>query len=145
MQTALFCFLVQFDKQASADLGGTAKLDMIAEDEGNRLRMESILARDHKLRLHSESDALEVISSGLPACTFFADDLHPDFFNLSNQLAGNILQKFVNYHFPIAIIVPENHTYGLRVTELIRDHRGHPYIRFFTIVEDASEWLVHAS
>ncbi|MGK0258227.1 MAG: hypothetical protein ACI96M_001660 [Candidatus Azotimanducaceae bacterium] len=41
--TSEFGFLVHFDKQASADLGGTAKLDMIAEDEGSSVRVELTL------------------------------------------------------------------------------------------------------
>jgi len=31
-------------------------------------------------------------------------NLHPDFFNLSTGLAGDILQKFSNYRFKLAII-----------------------------------------
>ena len=72
---------------------------------------------------------------------FFPEDLHADFFVLSNGLAGNILQKFVNYGFPVAIIVSADHSYGERVTELIRDHRSHPCIRFFESPDAATNWL----
>ena len=88
-----------------------------------------------------ERDALDVMSSGLPACIFFPDDLHPEFFDLSNQIAGNILQKFVNYNFRIAIVVALDHKYGERVDELMRDHKTHPCIRFFATAEAASDWL----
>ena len=57
--------------------------------------MESLLARDNGLSLNSESDALEVLSSGLRACIFYPQDLHPEFFDLSNQIAGNVLQKLI--------------------------------------------------
>lgn len=30
--------------------------------------------------------------------------IHEDFFNLSTRLAGDILQKFINYHVKIAIV-----------------------------------------
>ena len=103
--------------------------------------MTSLLAKDHDLVLHNESDALDVMSAGLPAAIFQPSDLHPDFFELSNQIAGNVLQKFVNYHFRVAIIVADNHAYGVRVTELIRDHQRHPTVRFFPTIDDAYEWL----
>ena len=32
--------------------------------------MGSLLAHDHGLRLHTEQDAVDVLSSGLPACVF---------------------------------------------------------------------------
>ena len=38
--TSDFGFLVHFDKQASADLGGTAKLDLMARDEGGSVLVD---------------------------------------------------------------------------------------------------------
>lgn len=104
-------------------------------------QVTSLLAGNHGLQLHSEADALDVLSSGLPACIFHEQDLHPDFFNLSNRLAGDLLQKFVNYHFPIAIVLPDAARHGERVVELVRDHRSHPCIRFFESDEAAESWL----
>ena len=103
--------------------------------------MKTHFAKDNELKLHSESDALDVLSSGLPGCIFFVDDLHPEFFDLANQIAGQVLQKFVNYSFPIAIVIPEQHSYGERIDELIRDHRAHPYVQFFHTSEAAQTWL----
>ena len=70
------------------------------------------------------------------------DDLHPAFFDLANGIAGAVLQKFVNYRFRVALIVPAGHGYDDRVTELMRDHRTHPYIRFFATQVQAEAWLV---
>ncbi|MEM7061378.1 MAG: DUF4180 domain-containing protein [Pseudomonadota bacterium] len=103
--------------------------------------MTSLLARDNNQTLHTEQDALDVISSGLPGCIFSPADLHPEFFDLTNQIAGNVLQKFVNYHYRVAIVVPPTADYGLRVGELIRDHRTHPYVRFVASEAEALNWL----
>ena len=103
--------------------------------------MTSLLAADHKLRLFTDQDALSVIFSGLDGCIFTPEDLHPDFFELANQLAGNVFQKFVNYRYPVAIVIEDANTYGKRVEELMRDHSSHPYIRFFTTVEGAEDWI----
>ena len=107
-------------------------------------KAESHLARDHGLVLESEADALDVISSGLRACIFLPDDLASDFFELSNGIAGSVFQKFVNYGYPVAFVVPEAHEYGARVTELIRDHRTHPCVRFFHSIDDATAWVAPA-
>lgn len=104
--------------------------------------MTSLLARDSGLKLHNEADALDIIGSGLRGCILTPDDLHPDFFVLSNRIAGTVFQKFVNYNYRVAIIVGEDHEYGARVTELMRDHRRHPCIRFFSSVDEAESWLI---
>ena len=103
--------------------------------------MSSLLASTNNLSLHSENDALDAISSGLSGCIFTTEDLHPEFFDLQNGIAGAIFQKFVNYNFRAAFIVAEDHALGDRVTELIRDHRNHPCVRFFSTVESAEAWL----
>lgn len=103
--------------------------------------MQSLLAHAAGLSLHSEQDALDVLSSDLPACIFTLDDLHADFFDLQNGLAGGCFQKFVNYNYRVAFILPEPHTLGARVSELVSDHRTHPTIRFFNTEALALSWL----
>lgn len=100
----------------------------------------SRLARDHGLRLDSVDDAAAVILSGVSRCIFTLDDLADDFFDLRNRKAGEVFQKLVNYRCQIAIVVPDDHDLGERVTELIREHRSHPAIRFFQSVESALAW-----
>ena len=103
--------------------------------------MTSLLAAQNNLVLRSENDALNVMSSGLPGCVFTPEELHPGFFDLQNGIAGGVFQKFINYHFRIALVIPVDHGYGERINELIRDHKDHPCIRFFTTAEDAEAWL----
>jgi len=103
--------------------------------------MKFLLASDNNLVLHSTNDALDVLSSGLSGCIFTPEDLHPNFFDLSNRIAGDVFQKFVSYDFRVAFVVPTNHAYGDRVTELMREHRNHSCVRFFSSIEDANAWL----
>lgn len=98
-------------------------------------------AADLGIRLDEPGDALAAIGSGEHGLVFRVGDLHADFFDLSNGLAGEIFQKFVNYRQRAAFVLDEDHGLGDRVTELVRDHRRHPCIRFFTSVEAAEEWL----
>jgi len=103
--------------------------------------MKSLLARDNGLSLHTAGDALEVVSSGLPACIFTPAELHPEFFALENGLAGDVFQKFSNYRFRVGIVLADDHGYGERITELVRDHRRHHCVRFFPTIEEALAWL----
>ncbi len=89
--------------------------------------------------LHTENEALDVMSSGLDGCVFTPADVHPDFYDFSNGIAGGIMQKFVNYNFPVAFVLPDDP--GPRVVELARDHRNHPCVRFFDTHQAALEWL----
>jgi hypothetical protein len=103
--------------------------------------VHSLTASEAGLKLHTEDDVLALVGSGLPACIFGVDDLHPRFFDLRNGIAGAIFQKLVNYRYRIAIVLPEDHGFGPRITELVRDHRRHPVIRFFSTPAEAEAWV----
>ena len=105
----------------------------------------SILAGDHGLTLHNADDALDAMGTGLSGAIFQPADLHPDFFDFANGIAGEVMQKFVNYGFRAAFIIDANHPYGPRLDELMIDHRHHPVIRFFPTIEAARKWLVDES
>lgn len=107
-------------------------------------KMPSLRASEHGLRLDSEEDALAAIYSGLPGCIFEAADLHSDFFELKNGIAGGIFQKFSNYRYPAAIVLAQFSAMPQRIQELIRDHQRHPYLRFFESIDDAAAWLAQS-
>jgi hypothetical protein len=68
-------------------------------------------------------------------------DLCPEFFDLRTGLAGEVLQKFVNYRARLAIILSDSGAYGERFSELVFEHRRHPVVRFFGSEADARKWL----
>ena len=68
-------------------------------------------------------------------------DLAPDFFDLKTGLAGQVLQKFVNYRTKLAIIVRDASVHGGRFGELMHEHRVHPTVRFFSAEQSARQWL----
>ena len=103
--------------------------------------MSSILAKDNNLKLSSINDAMDIMSSGLDCCLFTVDDIAPEFFKLSNGVAGEVFQKFVNYQFRVALVIPSDHSFGDHVTELVRDHKRHSVVRFFESIDEAREWL----
>jgi len=68
-------------------------------------------------------------------------DLCPEFFDLRTGLAGEALQKFVNYRARLAIVLPDCNAHGERFGELVYEHRGHALVRFFATEVDARRWL----
>jgi hypothetical protein len=68
-------------------------------------------------------------------------DLCPEFFDLRTGLAGELLQKFVNYRARLAIVLADSGAYGERFSELVYEHRGHAAVRFFGSESDARQWL----
>lgn len=101
----------------------------------------SLYASGHNLKLTGVQDVYDIIGSGLPGLIFTMDDLSPVLFNLSNGILRECFQKLVNYRFPIAIVFPETHPYGERITELAREHARHPLIRFCKTNEEAERWM----
>jgi hypothetical protein len=70
-------------------------------------------------------------------------DIAPEFFDLKSGLAGQVLQKFVNYRTKLAVIVRDPAAYGGRFGELVYDHRTHHTVRFFKLEQVARQWLAH--
>jgi hypothetical protein len=68
-------------------------------------------------------------------------DLCPEFFDLRTGMAGEVLQKFVNYGARLAIILSDPKAYGERFSELVYEHRTHAVIRFFGSESEARQWL----
>ena len=58
------------------------------------------------LSVSEAQDALDLMASlgGARKMILHAGDLHPDFFDLSTRLAGEILQKFSTYAVQLAIV-----------------------------------------
>lgn len=103
--------------------------------------IDNLLADSHEIILRDAEDAIAVMETGLPGMIFTLADIDSDFFDLKNGQLGDTFQKFVNYRFPIAIVLPEDHSFGLRITELAREHARHSVVRFFVTLADAKNWM----
>lgn len=44
-----------------------------------------------------------------------------DFFNIKTRLAGMALQKFINYHVKVAVIIEDEEVYNYRFKEMIME------------------------
>jgi hypothetical protein len=82
-----------------------------------------------------DGDALELmVGSGARRLVVHAPQLHPDFFDLSTRLAGEVLQKFTNYHVQLGIV-------GDCLPDFIRESNRGTQVVFAASLQEALERL----
>jgi hypothetical protein len=112
---------------------------------GSELRI--LIARDAGISIRTLGDVADAIGASLGAdgLILTEGDLGPSFFDLRTGLAGEAMQKFVNYRVRVAVVVPTPESHGERFVELAREHRTHPMVRMFETQDAARAWLHAAS
>jgi Domain of unknown function (DUF4180) len=102
-----------------------------------------VVAADAGISIGSFGDISEAIGAciGADGVILTENDLAAEFFDLRSGLAGELFQKFVNYHLRAAIVLPDPEAYGERFSELAHEHRSHSLIRFVRSRSEAETWL----
>jgi len=72
----------------------------------------------------------------------YVENLPADFFQLKTGLAGQILQKFVNYRVRVAAVIPEDLAREGRFGEMVLEANRGKQFRVFPNREKAVSWLV---
>ncbi len=96
-------------------------------------------------KLSSEQDATHNISicmeNDVYTIMIHSNLLSEDFFNLKTGLAGMSLQKFINYHVKVAIIIEEDKKLNDRFKEMIMEANKGNNFRTFSNTKDAEAWI----
>ena len=102
-----------------------------------------LIASDEGISIRSFDDISDAIGAciGAEGLILTESDLAPEFFDLRTGLAGEVLQKFVNYKLRVAIVLADPEAYGERFSELAYEHRKHSMIRFVRSADEAKAWL----
>ena len=105
-----------------------------------------LIARDAGIAIRTLGDVADAIGASLGAdgLLLTEEDLGPAFFDLRSGLAGEAMQKFVNYRVRVALVIATPESHGERFVELVREHRTHPMVRVFETEDAARAWL-HAA
>jgi hypothetical protein len=103
-----------------------------------------LVAADAGISIRTKSDVADLVgaSFGVDGLILTEGELGEDFFNLRTGLAGELLQKLVNYRVRAAIVVPEPELHGERFAELAREHGRHAAVRFVRTMEEATSWVL---
>jgi hypothetical protein len=67
--------------------------------------------------------------------------LHPDFFDLSTRLAGEVLQKFTNYHVQLGIVGDFSRYPSRSLQDFIRESNRGTQVVFAACLGEALERL----
>jgi len=112
----------------------------VVEKNGNRY-IEGIKG---KLIIGKEQDALDLIGicgeNDTQLILLHSDNLAHDFYDLKTILAGNVLQKFVNYRMKVALVIPANQVKG-RFSEMVKESNRGNFFRAFENKDQAVKWL----
>jgi hypothetical protein len=102
-----------------------------------------VIAAEVGLAVRAAGDIAEVIGACLGADGLLLEEggLSGTFFDLRTGLAGELLQKLVNYRLRAAIVVADPAAHGERFDELVREHRRHPLVRIVPTRAEADAWL----
>ena len=90
--------------------------------------------------LQTVEDAVDLIGNmsyqGFDKLIIHEENIIPDFFELKNKIAGNILQKFSQYSMPLAIIGDFEKYESKSLNDFIFESNKGNQINFVTTVED---------
>ena len=90
--------------------------------------------------LQTVEDAVDLIGNmsyqGFDKLIIHEENMIPDFFELKNKIAGNILQKFSQYSMPLAIIGDFEKYESKSLNDFIFESNKGSQINFVTNIED---------
>jgi hypothetical protein len=96
-------------------------------------------------KLSSEQDVVDCISicmeNDVYTIMFHSNVLSEDFFNLKTRIAGMALQKFINYHVKVAVIIENEEKLNDRFKEMIMESNKGNNFRTFKDIAEAESWI----
>ena len=122
---------------------GVIKLDYLVRKIDNKRYIEYIAVNK---RISNEQDALELVEicyeNETNRLMLYEANISSEFFDLSTGVAGNILQKFINYSIIVAAVLePETVKQG-KFREMVIEVNRRSHFRVFHNCAAAGEWLV---
>jgi PadR family transcriptional regulator, regulatory protein AphA len=95
--------------------------------------------------IRTGQDALDLIAAcwehDVKRVLLHAHGLAEDFFKLGSGLAGEVLQKLINYQVRAALVIPDNLRLTGRLKELLAESNKGNSFRVFSTSEEALDWL----
>lgn len=97
--------------------------------------------------LRSEQDVLDLIvacsENNTHLLMLHSEVLSDDFFKLRTGMAGQVLQKFINYQVKVAVVLTREQKIKGKFKELIAEsNRGNDF-RVFINIPEAENWLLN--
>ena len=95
--------------------------------------------------IRTTEEALDILGDlyyqGFDSMIIHEKNLTPEFFDLKNKMAGEILQKFSNYRVRLAIVGDFTRYTGKSITDFIRESNRGKHINFLASTSEAIKVL----
>lgn len=105
----------------------------------NEIEIAEIIS--DKLLIQNTEDALDLLGNayyqGFDKIIIYQKNLTPDFFNLKNKMAGDILQKFSNYRVHLVIIGDFSTFTSQSLKDFIYESNRGNHVNFVANLDDA--------
>jgi hypothetical protein len=109
----------------------------------NDVKIAEVISED--IVINSVDDAVNLLGNiyyqGFDKIIIYEKNLTPDFFDLKNGIAGDILQKFSNYRMPLAIIGDFSKNTSKSVNAFINECNRGKQINFVNSLPEALKAL----
>ncbi|MGG6313672.1 DUF4180 domain-containing protein [Paenibacillus macerans] len=129
------------------------ELGMDQEKGANSMNIQIVEKNDHKIIVVASAeppigggqDAIQLVEASIEHGTgllvLHAEALSEDFFKLRTGVAGDILQKFVNFSLQAAVVVSSQSLIKGKMKELLAESKQGKVFRVFDSQDEAVEWL----
>lgn len=91
--------------------------------------------------IRTSEDGLDLLGNlyyqGFDAIILYSKNITPDFFDLKNGMAGEILQKFSNYRMPLAIVGDFSSYTSKSIRDFMYESNQTGHITFLHSLEEA--------
>lgn len=107
------------------------------------IQLAEIIADDPVIE--KAEDGLDLLGNvyyqGFDRMIIHAANIHPDFFDLKNGMAGEILQKFSNYRMRLAIVGDFSAHTSKPITDFMYESNNGKQVNFLNTLEEALDKL----
>lgn len=119
------------------------KLNYQIREKENKKYIELISTTE---TLSTENDALDLVALCWEHETYLLmihyTALSQDFFKLKTKVAGNFIQKFINYNIQAVVIIPQEIIQKDRLKEMVVETNKGNHFRMYESKEEAERWLL---
>lgn len=119
------------------------KMNYQIREINNKKYIEVISATE---LLSTENDVLDLIAlcweHDTSLIMIHSTALSQDFFNLKTKVAGNFIQKFINYNIKVVTIIQQETIQNNRFKEMAMEINKSSHFRMYESKDDAEKWLL---
>ena len=120
----------------------TEKMEVITHTV-NDTKMAEIISED--IVLMTTEDGLDLLGNfyyqGFDKIILHKENITPDFFDLKNGIAGEVLQKFAQYRVPLAIVGDFSDIQSKSLKDFIYESNNGKHINFAGSLSEALDFL----